>query len=202
MGNAIEVTRTREQARNREEEQAPSAADLAARVAALEAKIEDLDRRAPKNKATIVVFSGDMDKVLAALVIATGAAAMGMEVALFHTFWGLMPLRKGRKIEGKSLLETALQYLTPVGMGDLNPSKLSMMGAGAKVFRKLMREKEIQSPEELLALAREMGVRITACQMSMEVMGIREDELIDGLQFGGVGAYLGDAAESKVTLFI
>jgi peroxiredoxin family protein len=178
------------------------AAELAARVAALEAKVAELDVRAPRNKATIIVFSGDMDKVLAALVIATGAAAMGMEVALFHTFWGLMPLRKGRKVDGKNLLEGALQYLTPAGIGKLSPSKLAMMGAGARVFRKLMKDKEVQSPEELLALARETGVRITACTMSMDVMGIGEDELMDGLQFGGVAAYLADAAESKVTLFI
>jgi peroxiredoxin family protein len=206
MESAIEVTGSLKQPARDDEasEHAPAAEgpELAARIAALEAKVAELDLRAPKNKATIVVFSGDMDKVLAALVIATGAAAMGMEVALFHTFWGLMPLRKGRKIEGKNLLESALQYLTPAGIGALNPSKLSMMGAGAMVFRKLMKDKEIQSPEELLALAREMGVRITACQMSMDVMGIREDELVDGLEYGGVGAYLGDAAESKVTLFI
>lgn len=202
MANAIEVTGELRQVDPRREATATASADLAARIVALEEKVADLDLRAPKNKATIVVFSGDMDKVLAALVIATGAAAMGMQVSLFHTFWGLMPLRKGRKIEGKNLLESALQYMTPAGMGDLNPSKLSMMGMGAKVFRKLMKDKEIQSPEELLALAREMGVEITACQMSMDVMGIQEEELIDGLRFAGVGAYLGDAAESKVTLFI
>jgi peroxiredoxin family protein len=182
--------------------EASGLATLEARVRALEAKAAELDQRAPKNKATIVVFSGDMDKVLAALVIATGAAAMGMEVRLFHTFWGLMPLRKGRKIEGKNFLQTALQYLTPAGPGELSPSKLAFAGAGAKIFRKLMKDQGVQAPEELLALARETGVKITACQMSMEVMGIHEDELIDGIDFAGVGAYLGDAAESKVTLFI
>ena len=86
----------------------------------------------------------------------TGAAAMGMEVALFHTFWGLMPLRKGRRFEGKGFLEGALQVLTPAGMGALSPSRLSMFGAGAKVFRRLMKQKEIQSPEELLARLRDL----------------------------------------------
>ncbi len=200
MANAIETSGALRQVPPPEE--AASAAALAERIASLEAKVAELDRRAPKDKATIVVFSGDMDKVLAALVIATGAAAMGMEVALFHTFWGLMPLRKGRRFEGKGFLEGALQVLTPAGMGALSPSRLSMFGAGAKVFRRLMKQKEIQSPEELLALAREMGVKISACQMSMDVMGIVPEELIDGLEYAGVGAYLADAAESKVTLFI
>lgn len=196
-GTAVRIHPHRPEARP-----ADGAGELAARIAALEAKVAELDLRAPRNKATIVVFSGDMDKVLAALVIATGAAAMGMEVALFHTFWGLMPLRKGRKLDGKNLLESALQVLTPAGMGSLGPSKLAMLGAGARVFRKLMKDKDVQSPEELLAIARETGVRITACTMSMDVMGIGEDELVDGVQFGGVGAYLADASESKVTLFI
>lgn len=180
----------------------PATPELLARIEQLESKLADLDARAPKNKATIVLFSGDLDKVVAALVIATGAAAMGMEVTVFHTFWGLMPLRKQRDIEGKNLLETVLQYLTPAGFDELGPSRLGMAGIGARVFSKLMKDKEIQSPAELLQLSRELGVRFIACKMSMDVMGIGEKELIDGVDLAGVGAYLGEAAESKVTLFI
>lgn len=176
--------------------------DLEARLAALESKVAALEPRTVGNRATIVVFSGDLDKVLASLVIATGAATMGLEVSMFHTFWGLMPLRKKRSLEGKNLLEKALNMMTPAGLGELSPSQLSFGGAGARIFRTLMRQKEIQSPEEMFELAREMGVKFIACGMSMDVMGITQDELIDGIEIGGVAAYLGDAADSKVTLFI
>jgi peroxiredoxin family protein len=172
------------------------------RVARLEEQFRGLAGRTVSNRATIVVFSGDLDKVFAGLVIATGAAAMGLEVSMFHTFWGLNALLKRRKLRGKKLLEKAMSVMTPAGLGNLNPSKLSFAGAGAAIFRKMMKDKGVQSPEELFALARELGVKVLACEMSMEVMGIRREELIDGIAVAGVGAYLGDAADSKVTLFI
>lgn len=175
---------------------------VAARLQAVNESLERIEARTVGNKATIVVFSGDMDKVLASLVIATGAASMGLEVSMFHTFWGLMPLRKGRKYAGKNLFEKMMQVMTPAGLGELDPSRLSFAGAGAKLLRKMMKDNEIQSPEELYELARELGVKFVACGMSMEVMGIHEDELLEGIEVGGVAAYLGDAADSRVTLFI
>lgn len=177
-------------------------AQVAARLQAVDASLERIEARTVGNKATIVVFSGDMDKVLASLVIATGAASMGLEVSMFHTFWGLMPLRKTRKYAGKNLFEKMMQVMTPAGLGELDPSRLSFAGAGAKLLRKMMKDNDIQSPEELYELARELGVKFVACGMSMEVMGIHEDELLDGIEVGGVAAYLGDAADSRVTLFI
>ncbi len=177
-------------------------AELRTRLAELEQRIARLEPRTVSNRATIVLFSGDLDKVMAALVIATGAATMGMEVSVFCTFWGLMALRRGRKLEGKGVLEKALQLMTPMGIREMSPSRLSFGGAGAKIFRKLMRDKNVQSPEELFDLAREMGVKLLACQMSMDVMGIGEDELVEGVPMAGVAAYLADAADSKVTLFI
>jgi len=178
------------------------AGSLEDRIARLEQQLQGLERRAVSNRATIVVFSGDLDKVLAGLVIATGAAAMGLEVSMFHTFWGLSALRKQRKVRGKNLLEQAMNVMTPAGLGSLTPSKLSFAGAGAAILRKMMKDKGVQSPEELFALARELGVKVLACEMSMDVMGIHRDELIDGVEVAGVAAYLGDAADSKVTLFI
>lgn len=175
---------------------------VTARLQAVDTKLDRIEARTVGNKATIVVFSGDMDKVLASLVIATGAASMGLEVSMFHTFWGLMPLRKGRKYAGKNLFEKMMQVMTPAGLGELDPSRLSFAGAGAKLLRKMMKDNDIQSPEELYELARELGVKFVACGMSMEVMGIHEDELLDGVDVGGVAAYLGDAADSRVTLFI
>jgi peroxiredoxin family protein len=175
---------------------------LAARLAELEERVARLEPRTVSNRATIVLFSGDMDKTMAALVIATGAAAMGMEVSMFCTFWGLSALRRGRKLDGKGALEKALQLMTPAGIQQMSPSRLAFGGAGARIFRKLMRDKNVQMPEELFALAREMGVKLLACEMSMDVMGIGADELIEGIPVAGVAAYLADAADSKVTLFI
>lgn len=172
------------------------------RLKQLESELERLSPRTVSNKATLVVFSADLDKVLAALVIATGAAAMGMTVSLFHTFWGLNVLRKGRRFEGKKVMEKALTAMMPAGLSELNPSRLSFGGLGAQLFRSRMKDNGVQSPEELFELARELGVKMVACQMSMEVMGIAREELVDGVEVGGVGAYLGDAADSKVTLFV
>ena len=168
----------------------------------LKEEVDVLRERTVGNRATMVVFSGDLDRVMAALVIATGAASMGLEVSMFFTFWGLSVLKKERRLGGKHLLEKAFSVMTPSGIQGLGVSKMNFAGAGALMLRKMMKDKEVASVEELFALAREMGVRLVACTMSMDVMGVREDELIDHLELGGVATYLGDAADSKVTLFI
>lgn len=154
------------------------------------------------NRVTMVVFSGDLDKVIASMVIATGAAAMGMQVSMFFTFWGLNVLRRGRKLKGKSTLTRAMALLTPAGIRRLGVSKFHMAGAGPHVLRRMMKAKGVASPEELFALARDSGVRMIACSTSMDVLGFDRDELVDGIEAGGVAAYLGDAADSRVTLFI
>lgn len=176
--------------------------ELEERLRAVEERLAAVEPRTVGNRATLIVFSGDLDKVMAALVIATGAAAMGLQVSLFHTFWGLNALRKGRRFEGKSVLEKAMAAMTPAGLGAMSPSKFRFAGAGAKVLRRMIAAKNVQTPEELFALARELGVRFLACEMSMDVMGIGRDELVDGIEVAGVATYLGDAADSKVTLFI
>jgi len=168
----------------------------------LKEELNALRERTVGNRATMVVFSGDLDRVMAALVIATGAASMGMEVSMFFTFWGLSVLKKERRLTGKNLLEKAFSVMTPAGIGSLGVSKMNFAGAGALMLRKMMKDKDVASVEELFAMAREMGVRIVACTMSMDVMGVKESELIGNLEFGGVATYLGDASDSKVTLFI
>jgi peroxiredoxin family protein len=168
----------------------------------LKEELDALRERTVGNRATIVVFSGDLDKVMAALVIATGAASMGMEVSMFFTFWGLSVLKKERQLGGKGLLEKAFSVMTPAGIGGLGVSKMNFAGAGALMLRKMMKDKDVASVEELFAMAREMNVRLVACTMSMDVMGVKESELIDHLEYGGVATYLGDASDSKVTLFI
>lgn len=168
----------------------------------LKEEIDALRERTTGNRVTMVVFSGDLDRVMASLVIATGAASMGLDVSMFFTFWGLSVLKKKRRLAGKNLLEKAFSVMTPAGIGGLGVSKLNFAGAGALMLRKMMKDKDVVSVEELFAMAREMGVRIVACTMTMDVMRVTEAELIDNVELGGVATYLGDASDSKVTLFI
>jgi peroxiredoxin family protein len=120
----------------------------------LKEELDALRERTVGNRATIVVFSGDLDRVMAALVIATGAASMGMEVSMFFTFWGLSVLKKERQLAGKNVLEKAFSVMTPAGIGGLGVSKVNF--AGAPMLRKMMKDKDVASVEELFAMAREM----------------------------------------------
>ncbi|MFN4180771.1 MAG: DsrE/DsrF/DrsH-like family protein [Armatimonadota bacterium] len=175
---------------------------LEGRVAQLEAQMQQVREELPDNRVSIIVFSGDLDKVLPAFIIATGAAAMGMEVSLFFTFWGLNVLKKRRNLAGKGFLEKMFALMTPVGTEGLGVSKMNFFGIGAKMLRALMKSKQVASLEELVQMAKEMGVRIIACQMSMDVLGITKDELWDNIEVGGVASFLADATKSKITLFL
>ncbi len=177
-------------------------AQLEARLAALEQGQQDLRGELPENRVSLIVFSGDLDKVLAGFVIATGAAAVGMEVSMFFTFWGLGALKQGRRLKGKNLLEKAFGLLTPGSSRALGLSQMNFAGIGARLMRKMMRDKQVASLEEFVQMARELGVRFVACQMSMDVMGVTQAELLDGVEVGGVATFLGDAARSKASLFI
>ena len=152
---------------------------------------------------TIIVFSGDLDKVLASFIIANGAAAMGRPVTMFFTFWGLNVLRKASKVKvPKSFIEAMFGGMMPRGSTKLKLSKLNMGGMGTAMMKMVMKQKNVDSLETLIQKAMKAGVKIVACTMSMDIMGIKEEELIDGIELGGVGAYLGDAEESNVNLFI
>jgi len=152
---------------------------------------------------TIIVFDGDLDKVIASFIIANGAAAMGRRVTMFFTFWGLNVLRKTNKQKvKKSFLEAMFGMMMPRGISKLKLSKMNMGGMGTALMKKIMRDKNVDSLEDLVKKAMKAGVKIVACTMSMDVMGIKEEELIDGVELGGVGAYLADAEESNVNLFI
>ena len=156
----------------------------------------------PQGK-TIIVFDGDMDKVLASFIIANGALAMGRPVTMFFTFWGLNALRKSQKQDiKKTPVEAMFGTMLPRGAGKLSLSKMNMGGMGTAMMKKIMKDKNIDSLEDLMKKAMENGVKIIACSMSMDVMGIRKEELIDGVEIGGVGTYLGAAEESNVNLFI
>lgn len=159
-------------------------------------------KEAPTNRATLVVFNGDMDKLMAAFVIASGAASMGMEVSLYFTFWGLTALKKKTVYRGKAWTERMLGAVLPCGAAATGPSRLNMLGAGRLLFQRMMKQKNVQCLDDLMEILREFGVRMVACQMSMDVMGIKREELLDNVEVGGVATYLGDARDSRVTLFI
>ncbi len=156
----------------------------------------------PKEK-TIIVFSNDMDRVMSAFIIANGAASMGYKVNLFFTFWGLNVLRKSQKIHiSKSFVERMFGWMMPKGISKLKLSKLNMGGVGTWMMKQVMKKKNVNSLDELIQMARQQGVRLIACTMTMSVMGLKKEELIDGIEEGGVAAFLEDADRSNITLFI
>jgi len=169
----------------------------------MDAKIAAVRERTVDDAATIVVFSGDLDKVLAGFVIATGAAAAGLETSMFFTFWGLSVLKKKGAVGGsKNVLEKMFGMMTPASSESLPTSKMNYFGMGAVMLRKMMKDKQIATLEELIGIAREMDVKMIACTMSMDAMGVSKEELVDGLTYGGVATYMADAVRSRVTLFI
>lgn len=158
---------------------------------------------ATAQKKTIICFSNDLDRVLATFIIANGAAAMGNEVTIFFTFWGLNVLRKERTGPvKKGLLDAMFGMMMPKGPKRLKLSKMNMAGMGTAMMKHVMRTKNVMPLDELIQTARDNGVRLIACAMSMDVMGIKQEELIDGIEIAGVGAYLGNANEANVNLFI
>lgn len=156
-----------------------------------------------EKSTTMVVFSGDLDKAIASFIIATGSAAMGNKVTMFFTFWGLNILRKEQYVPvKKTFLENMFGKMMPRGPGKLGISKMNMGGIGSKLMKKIMRDKNIATLPELMELAKELDIKIIACAMSMDVLGITEAELIDGIDYAGVATYLAEAEESQVNLFI
>jgi len=169
----------------------------------MEGKLAEVRERTVDDAATIVVFSGDLDKVLAAFVLATGAAAAGLQTSMFFTFWGLAALKKKGAAGGsKNIMEKMFAVMTPSSSESLGTSKMNYFGMGAVMLRKMMKDKQIATLEELMALAREMDVKLIACTMSMDAMGVSKQELQDGLTYGGVATYMADAVRSRVTLFV
>ena len=151
----------------------------------------------------MIMFSGDLDKAMAGLIIANGAAAMGDEVTMFFTFWGLNILRKAQKIKvRKSFMEKMFGFMMQRGADKLGLSKMNMGGMGTLMMKGIMRKKRVNSLPELIKSAQDLGVKFIACTMSMDVMGIKQEELIDGVELAGVATYLGEADEANVNLFI
>lgn len=154
-------------------------------------------------KKTIVVFSGDFDKVTAAFIIANGAASMGSDVTMFFAFWGLNALRRpeGARVT-KNPIEKMFGMMMPRGADRLKLSKMNMGGIGLAMIKRIMKRKNVPSLPELIATAQAAGVKLVACSMSMDLMGIKREELIDGIEEGGVATYLDNAEAGNVNLFI
>lgn len=155
------------------------------------------------NRATIVVFSGDMDKVFAALIIATGCAAAGMETSLFFTFWGLNAIKKGTPIKARTFLGKMMALMNRGGIERLNPSRFSFGGIGRILFKKMMADKGVASLPQLLQTAIDLGVHLFACKMSMDVLELSRADLIPEVEdVVGVATMVREASRSKIQLFI
>ncbi len=182
----------------------PTTAELVRQIESLRGEIAELRERTPQDKAAIIVFSGDLDKLLASLVLATGAAAAGLETTMFFTFWGLSALKKkgAGSLESKSLKEKMFAMMTPSSTESMGVSKMNFLGIGASMLRTMMKEKNVSSVEEMMAMARDLGVKMIACTMSMDVMGVERQQLADDIELGGVAAFMAEAAHARVSLFL
>jgi peroxiredoxin family protein len=172
-------------------------------AALTQATVSNTNPNAVKNKLSMVVLSGDLDKVFAALIIGTGAAASGMEVTMFFTFWGLKAIQKPGTSTGQGLMGKMLGMMNRGGLNAIGPSRLNMGGMGRWMFKLMMKQKGVVSLEELYQSAVDLDVKMMPCDMSMKVMEIDPSVLRDNVTAPvGVATFIQEAAESKITLFI
>jgi len=178
--------------------------DFSKQIFELQEKVKYLET-GTENKISMIVFSGELDKLLASFVLATGAASMDMNVVMFFTFWGTPALRnKKKKVSGKDFFSKMFGLMLPKGTGKLKLSKLNMAGMGTIMMKSLMKKKKVASVEEMLELSGNLGIQIYICEMSMKLMGLQRDEMMDypHLKYCGVATFLAEAQNSKIQLFI
>jgi peroxiredoxin family protein len=177
---------------------------LQAQIDELKGKVENLEN-SRKDQLSIAIVSGDMDKVLAAMVISIAAAAMDTHVKLFFSFWSLSALRDPKKsAEGKDFISRMFGLMLPKGKNKLALSHMNMCGIGPKMINMLMKKQNVMSLDKMFQEAAELGIEITICEMSMGLMGFRKEEMIDypNLRYAGAATFMADAGESSVQLFI
>ncbi|MFD3450415.1 DsrE/DsrF/DrsH-like family protein [Microbacteriaceae bacterium 4G12] len=156
-----------------------------------------------KKRTTIILFSGDYDKAMAAYIIANGAAAYDHEVTIFHTFWGLNALRKDELVPTKkTFLEKMFGKMMPRGPDKMGLSKMNFGGMGQKMIKHVIQKHKAMPLPDLIEMAKEQDVKLVACQMTVDLLGLKQEEIMDGVQFAGVATYLSDASEGNVNLFI
>jgi peroxiredoxin family protein len=177
--------------------------DVEKELLALKTKLDEMPGK--ENKLSMVVFSGELDKQIAAMIIATGAAAMGMKVVMFFTFWGTAALREPtKKVKGKDFMSKMFGFMLPKGRNKTTLSKMNMAGMGTAMLKNLMKKKNVANMDQLFEVAGAMGVEINICEMSMDLMGFKREEMIDypNLSVCGVATFLANAKESAIQLFI
>lgn len=156
-----------------------------------------------RKKTTIVLFSGDYDKVMAAYIIANGAAAYDHEVTIFHTFWGLNALRKDQQVPvKKGFLEKVFGKMMPRGADKMGISKMNFAGMGPKMIKHVIQKHNAMTMPQLIEMAQEQEINLVACTMTMDLLGLQQEELLDEVEYAGVAAYLGEAENGNVNLFI
>ncbi|MCI4398595.1 MAG: DsrE/DsrF/DrsH-like family protein [Acidobacteria bacterium] len=182
-----------------------AAASLQKRLDELEERVNVLAANSAEDNLSMVVMSGDLDHILAAFVIATGASAMYEKVTMFFTFWSIQALRDPKKSPPrKDFVGRLFSWMLPKGAPGLKLSKMNMGGLGTGMLKRLMKKNNVLGLEELLRRSADAGVQIYICQMSMDLMGLKLEEMIDypDLKLAGVATFLAEAGTSKVSLFI
>jgi len=177
--------------------------EIKKQIQELKERIDSLERKQPKDKLSMIVFSGSLDKILAALIVATGAAAMGTEVSMFFTFWGTAALRRKSKVK-KNFISKIFGMMLPTGSKQLKLSQMNVGGMGTAMMKTLMKKKGVTTVEDLLELAEESEIKIFICEMSMNLMGMMPEEMVEykHLEYSGVVKFLAEADESNNFLFI
>lgn len=177
---------------------------LQKQIEVLQKKVSRLEK-GRKDQLSIALVSGDMDKILAAMIISLAAAAMDTKVKIFFSFWALSALRdKKRKATGKDFISKIFGMMLPKGKNQLTLSNMNMAGMGPMMIKMLMKKKNVMSLDEMFRQAGELGIEITVCEMSMDLMGFKREEFIDypGLRYAGAATFVADAGESSMQLFI
>jgi len=180
-------------------------AELEKKIEALQTQMDEMKSDTAEDQLSMVVLSGDLDRVLAAFIIAVGAAAMYERVVMFFTFWGITALRdKNKTVKKDDVMAKMFGLMLPSGADHLPLSKMNMAGLGTRMMKSLMAKKNVLSLEDLIGVAADSGVEIVICEMSMDLMGFTKEEMIDypSVTLGGVAKFLQEAGQSKVSLFI
>jgi peroxiredoxin family protein len=178
--------------------------ELKDRLTELEARVSTVEANVPEDKLSMVIMSGDMDKLLASFIIATGGAVMYEKVVMFFTFWSIPALKDPKKTVSKDAVSKMFEVMLPHGAAGTKLSRMNMGGLGKAMIKAIMKKHNVMSLEELMKTAAESGVEIYVCQMSMDLMGYKMEEMIDypGLKSAGVAKFLAEAGSGKTTLFI
>ncbi|MBM7583579.1 peroxiredoxin family protein [Bacillus pakistanensis] len=156
-----------------------------------------------RKTTNIILFSGDYDKAMAAYIIANGAAAYDHDVTIFHTFWGLNALRKEEIVPvKKGLMERMFAKIMPRGADKMGLSNMNFLGIGPKMIKNVMKKHNAMPLPDLISMAQEQEVNLVACTMTMDLLGLQKEELLENVEYAGVAAYLADAENGHVNLFI